>query len=207
MNSELVLALDVPTTCAAVKLLDQLPGLRWVKIGALFTREGPPLIWLLRSRGLQVFLDCKWLDIPNTVEAHVTAAREHGVHMVTVHVEGGRTMMELAKEAAGQLLVVGVTVLTSQQCWPEKVLGLAHEAIQAGLDGVVCGPNESGAVRALLGPLKHVVVPGVRRDDDPAADQVRVGSTAPGASHIVVGRAITEATNPLTAARRYGLEA
>lgn len=200
--TELILALDVPDASTALALLDKLPDLRWVKIGALFTRVGPPIIQVLLDRGLHVFLDCKWLDIPHTVQAHVMAARDHGVHMVTVHTSGGQLMMRAAKEVGGPA-VVGVTVLTSQYAWEDKVLELAHDAVEARLDGVVCGPKESKAVRALVGPYRYVVVPGVRRGDA-VGDQVRTAPTAEGASHLVVGRAIIEAPDPLVAARRYG---
>src|SRR3954465_9525102 len=113
--AELILALDVSGADDALRLLDQFPELHWVKLGpVLMAREGPWLIRTLIGRGLRVFLDLKWHDIPNTVAGAVTAARETGVVMATVHTLGGRAMLEAAAVAAGRdLALVGVTVLTS----------------------------------------------------------------------------------------------
>jgi orotidine-5'-phosphate decarboxylase len=89
--AELVLALDLPSEAEALELLDQCPGVRWVKVGSvLFTTSGPSLVERLKRRGLQVFLDLKWHDIPNTVRGAVDRARRLGVDLVTVHALGGR---------------------------------------------------------------------------------------------------------------------
>jgi len=101
-----ILALDVGTADEAEKLLDTIPGLRWVKIGSvLATREGGALARRLVARGLCVFLDLKWHDIPNTVAGAVAQARDMGVAMATVHTLGGRRMMEAARQeiAAGRV--------------------------------------------------------------------------------------------------------
>src|SRR5688500_6077193 len=113
--AELILALDVPREADALRVLDRLPAVRWVKVGPiLMTREGPSFVRTLTSRRLNVFLDLKWHDIPNTVAGAVTAAREIGVAMATVHTLGGRAMLDAATvAAAGELSLVGVTVLTS----------------------------------------------------------------------------------------------
>jgi hypothetical protein len=117
--AELILALDVPRGGDALRLLDQLPTLRWVKLGPiLMTREGPALVRELTGRGLQVFLDLKWHDIPNTVAGAVTAAREMGVSMATVHTLGGATMLEAAEralDAAGNVtsFIASVTVTSA----------------------------------------------------------------------------------------------
>ena len=77
--AEVILALDLPNGTDALRLLDELPGVRWVKVGSvLMTREGPVFIRTLIERGLQVFLDLKWHDIPNTVAGAVAAARDFG---------------------------------------------------------------------------------------------------------------------------------
>ena len=92
--AEIVVALDHPTGDEALALLDRLPRARWVKVGSvLFTREGPALVETLRVRGLEVFLDLKWHDIPNTVAGAVEGARELGVAMATIHTLGGAEMM------------------------------------------------------------------------------------------------------------------
>jgi orotidine-5'-phosphate decarboxylase len=113
--AEIVLALDLPEPDAALRLLDRLPALEWVKLGPiLMTRAGAPFVQQVTARGLRVFLDLKWHDIPNTVAGAVTAARELGVSMATLHVLGGYAMLEAAARAAGDALsLVGVTVLTS----------------------------------------------------------------------------------------------
>src|SRR5918997_5184110 len=113
--TELVLALDTPRAADALRVLEQLPALQWVKVGSiLMTRDGPDFVRQLIGRGLKVFLDLKWHDIPNTVAGAVTAARELGVSMATVHTIGGAAMLEAAAEAGGEeVALVGVTVLTS----------------------------------------------------------------------------------------------
>ncbi len=113
--AEVILALDVPTAGVALRFA-ALPGLRWAKVGSLlFTREGPALVRELRARGLEVFLDLKWHDIPNTVAGAVEQAAELGVAMATVHTLGGPAMLRAAVAAsgAGRPALVGVTVLTS----------------------------------------------------------------------------------------------
>jgi orotidine-5'-phosphate decarboxylase len=213
--AELVVALDLPTASDALSLLDRLPSLRWVKVGSiLMTREGPSLVRNLIQRGLQVFLDLKWHDIPNTVAGAVTAARELGVAMATVHTLGGRAMLEAAAVAAGgELSLVGVTVLTShdapdyQQTVGRRRIDLGAEverlallAMDAGLQGVVCSPKEVSLLRERLGPAPYLVVPGIRRGSDERGDQVRVASaedaTRRGATHLVVGRPVLQAQDP-----------
>lgn len=215
---EIVVALDVPAADDALRLLDRLPAARWVKVGSvLMTRAGAPLIRTLHGRGLRVFLDLKWHDIPNTVAGAVAAARDEGVAMATVHTLGGSRMLEAAAGAAGpDLALVGVTVLTSHS--PEEfgrtlgrpapdllseVVRLAGDARAAGLQGVVCSPQEIGAVRRTLGPDALVVVPGIRRADDPKGDQTRTATPAAaaraGATHLVVGRPVLAAGDPAAA--------
>src|SRR5205814_10673068 len=115
--AELIVAFDVPSGRDALALAARLSGLRWAKIGpVLYNREGPSLIKEFSQRGIRVFLDLKWHDIPNIVASAVTAARELGVAMTTVHCLGGRAMLAAAAHAAGgdsNLAVSGVTVLTS----------------------------------------------------------------------------------------------
>ena len=219
--AELIVALDLPSGRAATALAARLPGLQWVKIGpVLFAREGPALIREFTARGIRVFLDLKWHDIPNVVASAVTAARELGVSLTTVHALGGRAMLSAAAQAAGQeLAVVGVTVLTSHDSAElEHVLGrgvpdvgfeaerLARAALQAGLRGVVASGRELGLLRETLGPEPWIVVPGIRAPGEPAGDQVRTidptEAAQRGATHLVVGRPITAATDPVAAYRR-----
>jgi orotidine-5'-phosphate decarboxylase len=224
--AEIILALDLPRGADALRLLDRLPELTWVKVGSiLMTREGPDLVRTLNDRGLRVFLDLKWHDIPNTVSGAVTAAREIGVAMATVHALGGSAMLEAAAAAAdGQLAIVGVTVLTSHHAedyaaavgrdqvdLPREVERQAVIASDAGLDGVVCSAHEVSLLRRRLGPHRSIVVPGIRRRSDPASDQARVATAkdaaAHGATHLVVGRPILEANDPAVALGEFLEEA
>ncbi len=213
--AEIVLALDLPDADAAFRFLDRLPGLRWVKVGSILTtRAGAPFVQRLAARGLQVFLDLKWHDIPNTVAGAVSAARELGVAMATVHTLGGSAMLEAAAGAAGDALaVVGVTVLTShdsdsyanatgrpQVDLGQEVTRLARVARAAGRSGVVCSSRETGLVRREWPGSPFIVVPGIRRRTDPAGDQIRVSTAGDaardGATHLVIGRPLLQATDP-----------
>jgi orotidine-5'-phosphate decarboxylase len=219
--ADLIVAFDLPSGRDALQLAARLPGLKWAKLGpVLFVREGPAVIREFRQRGIQVFLDFKWHDIPNIVATAVTAARELGVSMATVHCLGGRTMLGAAARAAGQdVALVGVTVLTSHDAAElESVLGrgvpdvgfeaerLARAALQAGLRGVVASGQELGLLREALGPAPWIVVPGIRGNGDPAGDQMRTIEAAEavrrGATHLVVGRPITGAPDPASAYRK-----
>ena len=220
--AELILALDLPDRESALPLLDRLPALRWVKVGSqLMTAEGPPLVRELVSRGLEVFLDLKWHDIPNTVEGAVAAARGLGVRMATVHALGGPAMLRAAAGAMGDdLAVLGVTVLTSHDEAEyaatldrpsvrllDEAARLARSAIAAGVRGVVCSPIEVERLRAGLGPEPLIVVPGIRRPGDSSGDQRRTATpheaAAAGATHLVVGRPILLAPHPAAALEEF----
>ena len=220
--AELLLALALPHGASALRLLDGLPGVRWVKVGSiLMTREGPDLVDRLNQRGLSVFLDLKWHDIPNTVAGAVRAAVGAGVRMVTVHTLGGVEMMEAAAAAAGAAVtVVGVTVLTSHSAASyaaatgSSPAGIGAEAVRlaglakrAGLGGVVASALEVELVREVMGPTAAVVVPGIRRVADPSGDQARVAAPreaiAAGASHLVIGRPVLMAADPAAAWQEF----
>ena len=205
--AELILALDLPDRSSALRMLDRLPSLRWVKIGSiLMTAEGPSLVQEITGRGLSVFLDLKWHDIPNTVRGAIAAARGLGVRMATVHLLGGPAMLKAAAEAAGDALaVVGVTVLTSHSEAEyahttgrpsvrllDEAARLARMGMAAGLAGVVSSPLEVDRLRSGLGPEALIVVPGIRRPSDDADDQTRTATPAEairqGATHLVIRR-------------------
>jgi orotidine-5'-phosphate decarboxylase len=224
--ADLILALDTPRGADALRLLDQLPALLWVKVGSiLMTREGPDFVRQLTGRGLKVFLDLKWHDIPNTVAGAVTAARELGVSMATLHTLGGSVMMEAAAVAAGgEIALVGVTVLTSHDPAgyarvvgrsevdiPAEVERQSLAAAEAGLQGVVCSPQEVSLLRKRLGQGPLIVVPGIRRRTDPAGDQSRVANAKDavmsGATHLVVGRPVLRAADPAAAFEEFLEEA
>ena len=211
--AEIIVALDLPSAADAKRLLERLPDARWVKVGSiLMTREGPRFVRQLVERGLKVFLDLKWHDIPNTVAGAVSAACDLGVAMATVHTLGGSRMMAAAAGAAGDVALVGVTVLTSHDRegydratgrrdtdLGGEVARLAGEAMSAGLQGIVCSPHEIARVRAALGPRALIVVPGIRRREDAAGDQSRIAdpaaAAASGATHLVVGRPLLDAAD------------
>jgi orotidine-5'-phosphate decarboxylase len=218
--AELIVAFDLASGRDALAMAGRLSGLRWAKVGSmLYSREGPALVKEFTQRGIRVFLDLKWHDIPNIVASAVTAARELGVSMATVHCLGGRNMLTAAAGAAGpDLAVVGVTVLTSHDAAElEGILGrgvpdigfeaerLARTAVQLGLRGVVTSGAEVGIVREALGPEPWIVVPGIRASGEAAGDQVRTIEPAEavrrGATHLVVGRPITAARDPVAAYR------
>jgi orotidine-5'-phosphate decarboxylase len=218
--AEIIVAFDLASGREALALADRLPGLRWAKVGpVLYVREGPTLVREFSQRGVRVFLDLKWHDIPSTVAGAVTAARELGVSLATVHCLGGRAMLEAAAQAAGDLPLVGVTVLTSHDAAgfgqvvgrgvPDvavEVERLARVAVAAGLRGVVASGDEVGVLRRALGPDPWLVVPGIRLPGDAAQDQARTAHPADavlaGATHLVVGRPITGARDPVAALRR-----
>ena len=224
--ADVILALDVPGAEEALRFA-ALPGLRWVKVGSiLFTREGPPLVRELRARGLEVFLDLKWHDIPNTVAGAVERAAELDVAMATVHILGGSAMLRAAAAASaggGRPALVGVTVLTShgaaeyaEALGRDTLLGveavrLVRLGMSAGLRGVVCSPLEVAEVRAAAGPAAWLVVPGIREPEAARDDQVRTATAGAaaraGATHLVVGRPILQAADPAGALRRLTEEA
>ena len=219
--AELVVAFDTASGRDALALAARLPGLTWAKLGpALYVREGPALVREFAARGVRVFLDLKWHDIPSVVARAVTAARELGVSLATVHCLGGRAMLEAAAQAAGDLPLVGVTVLTSHDGAAfEQVTGrgvpdlgfeaerLARIAHTAGLRGVVASGAEVAMLREALGPDPWIVVPGIRLPGEAAGDQARTVDAATavrlGATHLVVGRPIITASDPQAAFRRY----
>ena len=218
MSSPIIVALDYDNAPAALALTEKLdPTLCRVKVGKeLFTRAGPVLVEQIQARGFDVFLDLKFHDIPNTVAAAVRAAAELGVWMVNVHASGGRRMMEAAREAVqqstNQPLLIGVTVLTSMsaedlvelgytQTPQQRVASLAQLAADSGLDGVVCSAQESAMLRQQCGANFTLVTPGIRLAGDAAGDQRRVvtpvDAMANGSDYLVIGRSITQATDPV----------
>lgn len=219
--AELIVALDLASPRAALELVDQLGDVvRWYKVGpVLHVADGPAVVRGLTDRGKAVFLDLKWHDIPHTVAGAVAAAADGGAAMATVHLTGGARMLEAAAGArSGRIRLAGVGVLTSLDAAQfGAVLGrpitdLAQEqqrlvrlGIAAGLDGYVCAAAEARAVRALAGGGAAIVVPGVRRATDAAADQVRTATpreaAAAGADYVVVGRPVTRAADPAAEAR------
>lgn len=219
--ADVVVALDLPSARDALRLVDRLPGLRWAKIGpTLFVQSGPELIRELRARGTRVFLDLKWHDIPHQVSGAVAAAADAGVDLATVHALGGAEMMRAAAAAAGSLRLVAVTVLTSHAAddyaaamgragdtnLGSEAARLARLAMGAGLHGVVTSPFEIAAVKAVVGSQGWLVVPGIRPAGTAPEDQRRTAdpeaAVRAGATHLVVGRPITQSSDPSSVYQR-----
>lgn len=226
MQNPIIVALDVPTADAALKLAQQVaPAVGAFKIGSeLFTASGPDIVRRIRDTGAAVFLDLKFHDIPNTVAKAVASATRLDVQMLTIHTGGGLEMMRAAeksaRETAAQLgretpLVLGVTVLTSMDGNALSEIGceanvgkqverLATLAVKAGLRGLVCSPLEIAALRQILPAQVQLVTPGIRTGAEKADDQKRTLSARQamdaGASWLVIGRPIYAAENPRAAA-------
>jgi orotidine-5'-phosphate decarboxylase len=217
--AQLILALDAPSATEALALVDRIGDeAGFYKVGLeLYTRAGPAVVEDLHARRKRVFLDLKLHDIPNTVAGAVAAASDLGVDLLTLHVAGGRAMLEAAARARdGRLELLGVTVLTSLAAgdlgavWGRPVSALSTEvtrlaglARDSGLDGVVSSVAEVPSLRARLGDDFLLVAPGIRLPEGERGDQKRVATPAEavsaGADYVVVGRAVTAAPDPLRA--------
>ncbi|MGA1982809.1 MAG: orotidine-5'-phosphate decarboxylase [Acidobacteriaceae bacterium] len=216
----LIVALDLPSAEAAMDMADRLQGTcRWFKVGMeLYYAAGNAVVTRLCERGYKVFLDLKLHDIPNTVAGAVRSVTGVGASLLTVHAAGGERMLRAAVQAAsapGSPKLLAITVLTSTDAAElsavgvgdtpvGQVLRLAQLARAAGVDGLVCSPEEVGAVRELMGPNALLVIPGIRPAGAVVGDQSRVATPADavarGASMLVVGRPITQAADPAKAA-------
>ena len=230
-HERIFVGLDTPDIDRASRLAKALVGaVGGVKIGKeLFTAQGPDGV-RVAAGGAPLFLDLKFHDIPNTVAGAVRAAVHLRPKILNVHASGGRAMMMAAAEAARETAedlgverpkVIGVTVLTSLdgkdleevgQVGPAEaqVERLARLAQDSGLDGVVCSAREIELLRRACGPDFLLVVPGIRPSWSAAGDQKRVmtpeDAVAAGADHIVIGRPITAAEDPLAAAKRIAAD-
>lgn len=217
-NNKVIVALDYETQTEALNLVDQLdPTLCRLKVGKeMFTTLGTEFVKTLHKRNFDVFLDLKFHDIPNTVARAVRSAADLGVWMVDLHACGGLRMMEAAKEillpyGKDAPLLIGVTVLTSMEeldllqigidASPmEQVIRLANLTLRAGLDGVVCSPQEVAILRQHCGEQFKLITPGIRPQGSDLGDQRRVmtpkDAIKAGSDYLVIGRPITQATNP-----------
>ncbi len=219
LRERLIVALDVADAKTARETVQRLGEAAVIyKIGLqLFTAEGPGIVREMVASGRRVFLDLKLHDIPNTVAHAVNSAAELGPSMITVHASGGSAVLKAAVEAAGgRTKVLAVTVLTSfsdqdlqqigiSDSTGDQVLRLAALARAAGCAGVVSSPRETAQLRRFLGEGFDIVNPGVRPAGSDTHDQQRTATPSEaisaGASHIVVGRPITRASDPVLAAQ------
>jgi len=217
-STKLITALDVDSFEKSRKLVDLLcPKVKIFKVGLqLYLACGDKIIRYINKKGGKVFLDLKFHDIPNTVGRASAEIVKLGVLMFNVHAQGGKDMMRQARidadKEAKRLrkkkpVILGVTVLTSQQdtSTTVRVMELAREAREAGLDGVVCSANEAVVIRRGFGREFIIVTPGIRPAGAQVNDQKRISTPAQakscGVDYIVVGRPIIEADKPLKAAQ------
>ncbi|KZN13963.1 orotidine-5'-phosphate decarboxylase [Marinomonas sp. TW1] len=218
-QSPIVVALDFPTMAQSIEMAKRLdPSQCRVKVGKeLFTTSGPAILEELHKLNFEIFLDLKFHDIPNTVANAVSVAAKSGVWMVNVHASGGRRMMEASANALQQLpdqntLLIAVTVLTSMDQFDLSEIGidltpeqhvkrLAALAKSSGMDGVVCSAQESQMLSSELGKDFVLVTPGIRPAGSDQGDQKRIMTPAEamvaGSHYLVVGRPITQATDPM----------
>ena len=221
--SELIVALDVPNRTTAVEKVKLLgDAVDFYKIGLeLFTAEGPDVVKAVKDLGKRVFLDLKFHDIPNTAAQAVRSGGRLGVDLMTIHSVGGRKMIAAAAEAAAEFgengpRILAVTVLTSldqsdlsdigvaNRSPAEQVEAMARFAVANGAHGLVCSAFDVGGLSPKLPAGTLFVTPGVRPAGSAVGDQKRIATPATavagGATHLVVGRPIMAAADPVAAA-------
>ncbi|MCR4398123.1 MAG: orotidine-5'-phosphate decarboxylase [Firmicutes bacterium] len=224
-NDRLIVALDLPDGESALRMVDMLRDRVGIyKIGMeLFYSEGAWLISELASRGVDVFLDLKFHDIPNTVGSAVRQLSRLRPAMMTVHAPGGSAMMSRAVKAAEETglslgfrpMILAITLLTSideralrgdlmvRESPTDYVLAMARLSQAAGVDGVVASPHEARMIRECCGEGFRIVTPGIRPTWFGHGDQRRVATPyeaiLAGADHIVVGRPVTQSDDPVGA--------
>ena len=223
-KDRIIVALDCDRE-EALRLADQLAGhAAWLKVGmTLYYQEGPEIVRELKDRGFKVFLDLKFHDIPHQVRGAAKAAVLTGADMLTMHSIGTIEMMKAGQEGVNEAAAeqgvepaatLGVTVLTSMgqeeldeigvtRYVEQQVLVMAAHVKVSGLSGVVASPQEASELRKVLGPDAYIVTPGVRPATAEVGDQKRVATPKSafeaGASHLVIGRPITQAADPAQA--------
>ena len=225
MGKDVMIACDFSTKKDVMQFLDRFTQKKpFVKIGMeLFYAEGPQIVRDIKARGHKIFLDLKLHDIPNTVKKAMSVLRDLDVDMTNLHAAGTIEMMKAALEGltrpdGTRPLLIAVTQLTStseermrkdlliEKPIDEVVMHYAKNAMQAGLDGVVCSPLEAKRVHDACGIRFLTVTPGVRFADGDKGDQVRVMTPKQakeiGSDYIVVGRPITAAEDPVAAYER-----
>ena len=225
MGKDVIIACDFDSAEKTFAFLDKFTEEKpFVKIGMeLFYAEGPSIVREIKKRGHKIFLDLKLHDIPNTVKKSMSVLSRLDVDMTNLHAAGTIDMMKAAVEGLTRSdgtrpLLIAVTQLTStdqsrmenelliKEPIDKVVMHYAHNACEAGLDGVVCSPLEAQKVHEVCGKDFLTVTPGVRFADGDIGDQKRVMTPAQakeiGSDYIVVGRPITAADDPVAAYER-----
>ena len=225
MGKDVIIACDFDSAEKTFAFLDKFTGRKpFVKIGMeLYYAEGPSIVKEIKKRGHKIFLDLKLHDIPTTVKKAMAVLSRLDVDMTNLHAAGTKRMMEAAIEGltrpdGTRPMLIAVTQLTStdqetmeadlliKEPIDKVVMHYAHNAMEAGLDGVVCSPLEAGKVHDTCGKSFITVTPGVRFADGDIGDQKRVMTPAAakeiGSDYIVVGRPITAAEDPVAAYER-----
>jgi len=219
---KLILALDGMNESEVFSLLDKLPDLIWVKVGLeLFVSAGPEVVTRLKDKGMKVFLDLKFHDIPKTMSGACRQAAKSGAELISVHACAGIDALKEANASAVQgafeigypsPTLLAVTVLTSwdderfakelliDQSLEKRVQLLAQLAIDSGVGGCVCSPLEVRDLRTFAPRPFELITPGIRPKGLELSDQARVmtpyEAIEAGASRIVIGRPITKAIDP-----------
>ena len=227
--AELIVALDVQSRAEAVEKVKSIgDAVDFYKIGLeLFTAEGPDVVKAVKDLGKRIFLDLKFHDIPRTVERAVRSGGKLGVELMTIHSVGGKAMIKAAADAAAEFgesgpKILAVTVLTSLdqndlndvgivgRTPAEQVMAMAKFATENGANGLVCSPKEVGSLSKALKAGTLFITPGVRPAGAAVGDQKRVATPAEavrdGSTHLVVGRPILAAADPVAAARAIRAE-
>ena len=227
IDPKVIVALDTAEAGLALEFAAKTsPDLCKLKVGKeLFTSAGPQLVEKLVDQGFDIFLDLKFHDIPNTVKKAVYAASKLGIWMVNVHASGGHDMLAAAREAVDMAgnrkpFLIAVSVLTSMSDQDMSQLGincsvaeqverLAGLSLNAGLDGLVCSAKEVSQLRQKFGIAPLLVTPGIRPAGTSSDDQQRImtpeQAMAAGSSYLVIGRPITQHSNPAQALAEINL--
>jgi orotidine-5'-phosphate decarboxylase len=217
-DPRLIVALDLPTTDQAWALTQTLDtAVSFYKIGLqLFPMGGMDLCRKLKASGKQVFLDFKLHDIPATVEKATRSITTGGADLLTVHAEPPVMRAAVAGKEGSDLKILGVTVLTSYDDAMLAEMGYAfgardlvlrrvEQALECGVEGIVASAHEAAEIRQRFGDDFLIVTPGIRPAGSDIGDQKRVATPssalAEGATHLVVGRPVNAASDPVAAAR------
>ncbi|MCL5770758.1 MAG: orotidine-5'-phosphate decarboxylase [Actinobacteria bacterium] len=221
INNRLILSLDVPDKLKAFEVLKKADNkISTIKIGLeLIYNEGFEIINLVKKTGYKVLLDAKLMDIPNTISGAIKGISKMDVEMITIHTFGGASMLKNANNILKEIciqknkkrpLLFGVTVLTSLDDndlkdfgfnikFSDIVLRMTKIALNNGIDGIICSPNEVKMLRENFGNNFLIATPGIRLAEDKVEDQKRINTPekaiADGADFIIVGRSIINSPN------------